>query len=305
MKPIDVGVIGYDQIGKRVADAICRQPDLRLAGVHEIDSQRIKVLRARGIPLAVGDPGNCAAEWGVAVVCQDNAPALSLPCVYSPEVDVPYPLFSATVQSPSERRLRVGCADAVAFARLLMHLPAVERVFSSCARRVGHATDHALAMVDALEPLFELSCEDADVRAMLATRVRDVYVRRTHVPYTHSHLHHLKLDLTEPTTRDAVLDALRRAPRVRVAPGADCFPDTGHLQEYCRDLGLPRGDRTQVFVWKESVAVVERTVFLTADVSPDATPIPDVIDAVRCLARPDISLAEASRVTDRSLDSWS
>ena len=37
-------------------------------------------------------------------------------------------------------------------------------------------------------------------------------------------------------------------------------------------------------MWEESVATIDRCLFLTIDVSPDATPVPDIIDAVRQLA---------------------
>jgi glyceraldehyde-3-phosphate dehydrogenase (NAD(P)) len=184
---------------------------------------------------------------------------------------------------------------------LLAHLPPAERLFSSCARRVGHAANRGSSQVDALEPVFALPHEDADLQSLLGSFVEMVHMRRTNVPYTHSHLHHIKLDLKSPTSRESVVDALRRAPRVRLAAGASRFPDTGRLQEFDRDLGRPRGDRPEVFVWEESVAVQQRSVFMTVDVDPDATPIPELIDAVRCLARRDLSPAEIMGITDRSL----
>jgi glyceraldehyde-3-phosphate dehydrogenase (NAD(P)) len=118
------------------------------------------------------------------------------------------------------------------------------------------------------------------LRTLLAPLAKAVYVRRTRVPYTHSHLHHLKIDLAAPLPRAAVLDAFRDHSRIRVAAGEAGFPHTARVQEYDRDLGRPRGDRPEVFVWEETVAVVGRSVFLTADVSPDAAPVPDIIDAI-------------------------
>ena len=93
MTPIAVGVIGYDRIGKRVADAIALQPDFRLAGAHETDPGRIKVIKARGILLAQGELCDWAAACGVMVVCQEPVPALSRPRVYCPEIHQECPLF--------------------------------------------------------------------------------------------------------------------------------------------------------------------------------------------------------------------
>jgi hypothetical protein len=68
-------------------------------------------------------------------------------------------------------------------------------------------------------------------------------------------------------------------------------------------LGRPRGDRPEVFVWEEAVAVVGRSLFLTIDVSPDATPVPEMVDAVRQLARPELGRDHVRQMTDRSLAS--
>jgi glyceraldehyde-3-phosphate dehydrogenase (NAD(P)) len=225
-----------------------------------------------------------AATCAVVVVCQEDTPALPVPTVYGPETPAAYPLFGPVGAPPAGDRVRVACADALAFARLLSVLGPVERLFSSCARRAGHATEYHCASVDALEPLFELPAEDADLRTLLAPLVPVLYVRRTRVPYTHSHLHHLQIDLATVLSRAEVLDGLHCQPRIRLAAGTAGFPDTAHVQEYDRDLGRPRGDRPEVLVWEETVEIVGRRLYLTADVSPDAAPIPDIIDAVRHLA---------------------
>jgi glyceraldehyde-3-phosphate dehydrogenase (NAD(P)) len=284
MMPACVGVIGYNRIGKRVADAVALQPDLSLIGVYDTDPRQGALVRARGLPLVNSNVERWAATCAVVVVCWKDTPALPMAMVYSPETPAACPLFGPVGTPPAGNRVRVACADALAFARLLSGLGPVERLFSSCARRVGHATEHRCASVDALEPVFDLPAEDADLRTLLGPLVPVLYVRRTRVPYTHSHLHHLKIDVAAPLAREAVLDGLRRQPRIRVAAGAAGFPDTAHVQEYDRDLGRPRGDRPEVFVWEETVEVVGRSLFLTADVSPDAAPIPDIIDAVRHLA---------------------
>jgi glyceraldehyde-3-phosphate dehydrogenase (NAD(P)) len=301
MMPVPVGVLGYDQIGKRVADALARQEDLRLAGVWETDPQRLTVLRARGIPCHTDDVQDWAASCGVVIVCRPDEPALPGKLVYGPHISAASALFLGTRPPAGTSQVRVPCADAVAFSRLLTCLPPVERLFSSCARRAGRATDRHWMPVDAMEPLFSLPEEDADLQGLLAPRVPSIVVRRTLVPYTHSHLHHLKLDLELPATREEALDALCQAPRVRLAAGAGRFSDTGHLQEYDRDLGRPRGDRPEIFVWEESVAVMGRSLILTADVHPDATTIPDLIDAARLLTRADVPPGEACRTTDRNL----
>jgi glyceraldehyde-3-phosphate dehydrogenase (NAD(P)) len=281
MKPFKVGVVGYNRIGKRVADGLASQPDLRLGGVYDTDPRQAALVRARGLQLVERDVERWAGTCDTVVVCQEHTPELPVPTVYSPDISAPYPVFGPVGVTPEGNHIRVACADALAFGRLLLGLGPVERLFSSCARRAGHATEHRSASVDALEPLFQLPQEDADLRALLTNLVPEIYVRRTRVPYTHSHLHHLHIDLRSALPRDLLLEGLRRQARIRVAAGAAGFPDTARLQEYDRDLGRPRGDRPEVFVWEETVEVIGRRLYLTIDVSPDAAPILDIMDAVR------------------------
>ncbi len=291
-----IGVIGYDQLGKRVANALTRQPDLHLAGVFDGDPERARLLQLRGLALAAKDFAAWGTECQVVVVCSGNVLPLPVPAVYGPDV----PAFWLNGREKTTLRCRIACADALAFARIVACLPPVERLFSSCARRTGGVTDHRFARVNALEPLFELPAEDADIRAELSG-VESVMIRRTRLPYTQSHVPHLKLEFANPLPRETALAAFRSAARVRVAAGAAGLSNTGLLQEYDRDLGRPRGDRPEVFVWEETVASVERSLFLTIDVDPDATPIPEVLDAVRRFACPTLSLIEVQKITNRSL----
>jgi glyceraldehyde-3-phosphate dehydrogenase (NAD(P)) len=291
-----IGVIGYGQLGKRVVDALTRQPDVRVAGVFDDDPQRARLIQARGLPHVARDLADWASRCHVVVVCSETYVPLYVPTVYAPEV----PATSLKDGEENAMRCRIPCADALAFARLVACLPPVERLFSSCARRTGGVTDHHFARVNALEPLFELPAEDVDVRAVLSS-VESVMIRRTRVPYTQSHVHHLKLDFTTPVPRDTALAALKSDPRIRVAAGVVGLTNTGLLQEYDRDLGRPRGDRPEVFIWEETVASVERSLFVTIDVDPDATPVLEVIDAVRRLAYPTLSLVEVQKITNGSL----
>ena len=49
---IRVAVNGYGVIGKRVADAVVRQPDMQLLGIADLDtSWRLRTAQAKGYPL--------------------------------------------------------------------------------------------------------------------------------------------------------------------------------------------------------------------------------------------------------------
>jgi glyceraldehyde-3-phosphate dehydrogenase (NAD(P)) len=305
MNPVRVGVVGYDRLGKRVADAVRLQPDMVLAGVAESDPVRLRLLRHHALPSAADDLADWAAGCDVLVDCRGGLPPLPVPVVHVPGVAGAGVLYGPG--TPGERLagrpdVRVACADAVALLRLLAALAQWQpftRLFSSCACRAAHATEHHGASIDALEPVFAEPAEDADLEELLRRHVAEWHVRRTRVPYTHSHLHMIKLDCVRPPAPDVVRAALRSARRVLTSAVARGLTDTGQLQEHFRDVGRPWADRPEVFVWEESVAVTGNSLVLMADVGPEATPVPDVIDAVRYRCRP--SVADAAGVTDRAL----
>lgn len=281
MAPPRVGVIGYNAVGKRLADAVAAHPDLQLAGIYETDAARRQMIAALSLPLVEGDLTTSIDTCDVLAVCEGSAPETDRPMVVGPDVRV----------DEQPRALQIRCADAVAFQRLAAALPAAERWFSSCARRSIDAG------VDAMTPQLGPHSEDRDLQA--AFKGTPILVRRTLLPYTQSHVHHLKIDLVERVDREAVVERLRQAPRIRVRRGSQGFANTGQVQEFDRDIGRRRGDRSEVFVWEETIAIVERTLFLTIDVSPDATVIPEMLDAIQRQANPDLESQVASRLTDR------
>lgn len=55
-RTVRVAVVGYGVIGKRVADAVAQQPDMRLAGIADVQSDwRITAAMQRGHPLFAGN----------------------------------------------------------------------------------------------------------------------------------------------------------------------------------------------------------------------------------------------------------
>ena len=107
--------------------------------------------------------------------------------------------------------------------------------------------------------------------------------------------------MAAPACRTRVLAALWAAPRVLVGRAADGLTTTAHVREFFRDLGPDAADRWEAFVWAESVCAFGRSMTLMMDVDPDATPIPETIDAIRLGGRTAVGLAESMRRTDRAL----
>ena len=307
MKHLAIGVAGYDRLGRRLADAIAQQPDMRLRGVYERDNRRCALAHQAGHFPTSGEFLQWASTCDVLLNCQETLPEIDRPVIHCSGSRHEAPLFSTLVSEKGLARwsqVKLPCADAIAFARLLLGLHSlgrIDRLFATTVRRSSSAGDSCSRSIDSLEPVFEEPTEDADIQQVLADRVPAYEIRRVQAPYTRSHLHFIKLDLANPSTRDDALQALRSAARITVMSAADGFPDTAHVQEFYRDLSRPRGDRPELFIWEESVVADRRYLYFFMDVAPESTPVPEAIDAARVLGRRGMSLEESAKLTDCAL----
>lgn len=294
-----IGILGYGPLGMRLADGLARHEHLCLTSVFEQDPNRVKLLEELDLPSC----GEHFADWAIAcdliVATEPPGSEVSVPVLWGPSLAAECSRLFQTGPLDWSFAWRIPCADALGLARLLELTGPVRQVFSSCARRTGAATDHRVARVDALEPLFGLMHEDSDLQDYLQSLAGSIAIRRTRIPYTHSHVHHLKIDLTGGYEHARFLEALVSSSRIRVAAG---YANTGQVQEFDRDLGRPRGDRPEIFVWKETIAIVGKSLFLTMDVDPEATFLPESLDVLCQFAKPELTTAEVRSSTDAALE---
>ena len=195
-------------------------------------------------------------------------------------------------------------ADTLALARVAQAIHAlghVDRLYTTIISRGAHASDAAQASLDALEPVIGERELDAQVKLVLADMVSICQVRRITAPYTHSHLHMIKLDIADVVERDVVVSALQKDSRILVGHAKDGFRSTADINEFFRDLNRNTLARSELFVWDESIMVVNSSVYLMLDILPQAVPIPEAIDAIRLLASPQLEWAAIRKLTDDSL----
>jgi glyceraldehyde-3-phosphate dehydrogenase/erythrose-4-phosphate dehydrogenase len=298
MTQAKIGLAGFGPLGMQLADALAGHPYLCLVSVFEQEPLRAATLKELEIPFCAEAIEDWAKTCDLVIATEASISVASTPVLFGPTlVDECPRLFHAGTHDWS-KAWRIPCADAIALRRLLELVGPAQRIFSSCARRTGAATDHRFARVDALEPLLDVSHEDQDLQDYLKPLVESVTMRRTRVPYTHSHVHHLKITLCDNYEYSNLERALDSSSRIRVAAG---FANTGQLQEFDRDLGRSRGDRPEIFVWQETIAMFGGCLFLTVDVDSNATIIPETLDLLCHFAAPKLSVTEVRLITDETL----
>lgn len=311
MPPIRVAVMGLDRQGRYLADLVRTQSDFSLSGTHDTRPEHLEAASRMGLPISENlqkllDECEVAVHLGIARVPFEERAEVSRSILLGARTPPPGSSTISVFHAPSPRAqlVQLPGAQALAFARLLGALAPfgpMTRFFASTFCRAGHGTQGSAGPVDALEPIFDDVAATSDLEALFQGGGPVHHVRRVRGPGTHSDVHMLKIDFEKAIEPPGILDGLRRAPRLRVGAARDGFTTTAHVQEFYRDLGGIRPDRYEVFIWEESVQVDAGSLMLMVDVCPDATPVPELFDAIRHCGSPELLLPEVVARTDRGL----
>lgn len=323
---VRVAVVGYGTIGRRVADAVARQPDLELAGVAVRRwSAAALGASARDIPVhrsdawggeavagarLAGDMDDLLGAADVVVDCGQRGTGASrralyqrwgLPTVLSggehpDDADATYSALVNHDACRGVRTVRVATCNLTAIARAIGAVSCCGPVRSLHATLVRCASDPDKGrkgrIADAI--LVPDSKHGREVRSLFP----DISATTTaiSVPMTAGHL--VSMAFVGPMAdREAVLAAVGSQRRVRLVEGTELA--TSDLRDRLGAGG--RQDCTDLVVPETSVIVSDAVVHLSAWVHMEAIVIPDTVDAIRAVGRPEIDAEESITLTDRAL----
>lgn len=331
-----VAVNGYGVIGKRVADAVWAQPDMKLVGVSDVTSDyRAKAAVALGIPVYASLPGKAAEMKAAGIPVKGNLHELL------EAVDVV-----------------VDCTPAGIAARNLEHYRehGVKAIFQGGEKHAltGHSFVASENYASALgrDTTRVVSCNTtATVRTLTALRnagllkkARGVLIRRATDPWesdhngimntvvpegkipshqgpdaqtvapdldvvtiaakaahTQSHNHYWVVELTREASKEEVLAAFQAGSRIAFVRMSDGIVGLNSTIELMRDLGRPRGDMYEVAVWADVLTVKGNELFYTYQVDNQAVVIPENVDAIRALSSMEPDAASSILRTDQAL----
>jgi glyceraldehyde-3-phosphate dehydrogenase (NAD(P)) len=331
---IRVGINGYGTIGRRVADAIMLQEDMELVGVTKMKPDyRATIAVQKAIPVYAPNQEVAAAfEKAKIPHAGDISKLLSEVDVIvdaTPELGSEYkPLFErqgkkAIFQGGEEHELtgfsfvsqvnyaaakgrkmvRVVSCNTTALCRLLNSLDTgfgVSKARAVLARRAADPDEVGKGPIDAivLDPSSLPSHHGPDVQSVMPKL--DITTMALKVPVTHMHLHSVIASLRGSPTREQVLAALERTPRMMLVDGKAGFKSTAQVVDWAREVGRPRNDVYEAVVWRESVTVVGDEVYMFMGVQQEAIVTPENVDAIRAIAS-ELSAEDSMRTTDASL----
>ncbi len=322
MSKVRVAVNGYGTIGKRVADAVARQPDLELVGVAKtrpgFEARRAV---ARGYPLYVagaGSPEKFTAAGlpiagtlrdllGRADVVVDATPEdvgrenrtlyaeAGIRAVYQggEEGDIADGSFSALANYDAgrgKRSLRVVSCNTTALARaaaVLLGRWGVEHWDATLVRRAADPWETKRGPIDGIVPSLEIpSHHGPDVRTIypqLSIATVAVVVPTT---LMHLHVNHVRL-ARAPSGAGDVVDAFRGTPRFRLIAPWEGAEGTPQVMEIARDLAGTEGragaDMPENVLWERGLRLEGRELYFFQAVHQESIVVPENVDAIRAL----------------------
>ncbi|UNQ73305.1 type II glyceraldehyde-3-phosphate dehydrogenase [Infirmifilum sp. NZ] len=335
---IRVSVNGYGTIGKRVAWAVSRMPDMELVGVSKTRPDWEAALAVKnGFRLFVpdgyaerfeeagikpsGSIEEMIAESDIVVDATPSGVGARYKPVYEaagkravfqggekPDVAEAsfFPLVNYS-KALGKRYLRVLSCNTTGLARVIYALSRVgelRRVYGVIVRRGADPKEVSRGPIEGLllESLPPPSHHSRDLAEIFPNI--EVLTYAVVAPTTLSHLHIIFAEFREPVSASKLVESLHEAPRVLVLD--DSIRSTAELRELARYAGRPLGDIYEVAVWEDSVAVKGATVSLAYAVHQEAVVIPENVDAVRASMSTASEAADSILLTDRILGvkSW-
>ena len=315
---IKVGVVGYGTIGKRVADAVAMQKDMKLIGVtaHSY-SFNTEVAKQKGYKIFTigetdlklngikpdGDINNLLEEADIIVdatpkdIGRDNIEKL-----YKPKK------IKAIVQG-GEKHKTTGTSFVAQcnynealnkdYTRIVScNTTGLCRTLDAVNKKYGIASVHATMIrrgadpwdihhgpINAIVPVLEMpSHHGPDVQTVLHNV--EIFTTALSVPSTLMHLHTLTVDLKKKANVNDVAELFKNSTRIRVVRNAEHLRSTAEIMEFARDMGRLRGDMPEICVWEEAIGVISNShnklLYMQA-VHQESDVVPENIDCIRAM----------------------
>ncbi len=307
---IKVGVVGYGTIGRRVADAVGLQKDMKLVGVaknspdygaliaeergHRLFCTDLPRFEAAGVPVE-GTVSELVDEADIIVDCSPGKfgqankekfyePA-GKPAVFQgaekPTIAVSFNASANYEEAMGRQYLRVVSCNTTGLCRLL-HLVkssfGVKLCNATLIRRAADPKEHKKGPIDAVEPVVGLSHHAPDVKTVMDV---ELFTTAYKVPTTIMHMHDIYIETEKPATEAGLLRKLVDEPRIMVADPELGFRSTAQVMDFARDFRI-RGDLFENVVFG-GFTVDGNRIYLSQAIHQESIVVPDNIDAVRAV----------------------
>lgn len=314
MSMIKVGVVGFGTIGKRVADAITLQKDMKLVGItaHSYN-YKIEIANKKGYKIfamngmedftangikPVGDINNLLDDVDIVVdatpkkIGSENKETYYLPKKVKAileggekhdSVDVSFVAQCNYDKALNKNYIRVVSCNTTGLCRTLDPINkkyGINSVHATMVRRAADPWDIRHGPINAIVPVLELpSHHGPDVQTVLPDV--NIFTTAMSVSTTLMHMHSMIVDLKKNTSAEDILNLFKETTRVRVVRNAEKVRSTAEVMEFAKDIGMSRGDMPEIVVWEEGIGVQDKKLFYLQAIHQESDVVLENIDAIR------------------------
>jgi glyceraldehyde-3-phosphate dehydrogenase (NAD(P)) len=333
---VKVAVVGYGTIGTRLADGVARQEDMELTGIVDmvptlslralaecgmpyklylVDPARKPEFDAAGIPVE-GSFDDVLEQVDIALDATPGGVGARNKVLYQKHgikaifqggekneiADVFFHGYANYEKGLGQTFLKLTSCNTTGLIRAvdaIDRLVGVHKIAITIIRRVADPADTHRGLVDVLQVEKVPNHQAVDLMTIMP------HVQATgllvHTPVTHGHIISIVATPKKSISKEAVLDAFREHPRIRVFRIADGFNSNTALFKYARDLGYKRADMYEIGVWEECIGHSGDDLLFAINIPQESVTIPETVDGIRAAMQMQSDRLEAVGLTNRYL----
>jgi len=313
-----VGINGYGTIGKRVADAVSAQDDMKIAGVTKrtpnFEAKRAVEL-GYDIYMSAPDRENLFEEaeipvkgtiddlfdkidivvdctpGGVGAKNMETYQKMGIKGIFQGGekhdlIGKSFNSFSNFNDALGADYVRVVSCNTTGLCRTLnpiKELAGIKKVRAVMVRRGADPGQVKKGPINSIvpNPPTVPSHHGPDVQTVMYGL--NITTMAILVPTTLMHQHNLMIELESDVTVDDVINTFEKTPRVIVVDASRGLGSTAEIMEYAKDLGRPRGDLFEIAVWRESLNIVDNELYYMQAIHQESDVVPENVDAIRAM----------------------
>jgi len=335
-----VGVLinGYGSIGKRVADAVSKQDDMKVIGVTKTKPDfeaRMAVTKGYKLFAAIPERKHLFEEAGIPIegtlddiiedadIVVDGAPKkigkANLENVYKKnnvkaiiqggekagDAQDSFNSLWSYNRCYGKDYIRLVSCNTTGLCRTFYAIDSVADIIKArvvLVRRAADPNDVETGPINAIipDPVTVPSHHGPDVVSVIPELKGKIMTSALIVPTTLMHMHSVMVE-TKGVTKDAVLDAIEKTPRIIKVKASEGIDSTAKIIEFSRDMGRSRYDLNEIAVWEESINVVDNEIYLMQAIHQESDVIPENIDCIRAMLQMEDDNMKSIQKTNKAL----
>ncbi len=334
---VNVAINGYGNLGKRVADAVTKQDDMKLVGVSKTRPNfEAYVAAMKGYPLYVAEgvspesfktagldvAGTTIDMLREADVVVDATPAgmgaKNLENLYKKTgikaileggekhaaIDASFNAYCNYESAIGKDYVRVVSCNTTGLCRTLYavdKLAGIKKVRVVLVRGAEDPAQVKKGPINAVvpNPPTVPSHHGPDVNTVMPGW--DITTMAVLVPTTLMHQHNVMIEVQHPVTTEELLTEFYRLRRIMLVRASDGLGSTAEIIELARDMGRPRYDLWEIAIWEESINAVGNEVFYMQGVHQEADIVLENVDCIRAVAELETDPWKSIRKTDEAM----